>query len=112
MSQTKTDPWAAASKGRASPDRKKALRLAGNGPDKVHTLIKSHDWRGRAVYVYHLLKKELRVVRKPTSEKWDYFTTTGTAIQYPADDHESADVEFWVKYAKEQAALLSLRVEE
>lgn len=107
------DPWSAASKGRPTPDRKKALRLAGNAPDKVHTLIKSHDWRGRAVYVYHLLKNgPPRVVRKPSSERWEQFTSAGAAIPYPDEDQESANAEFWVKYAKEQAARLGLRVEE
>src|SRR5712692_2132131 len=68
------DPWEAASNARKGGERKKTVRLAGNGPGKAHTLIKCHNWRGKAVYVYHLQKKALKRIDKPTAEEWETFS--------------------------------------
>jgi hypothetical protein len=64
------------------------------------------------VYVYHMIKGELRRLDKPTDEEWGQYTTAGTPIPYPAEDHESSDTAFWVQYAKEQAARMGLQVAE
>ena len=106
------DPWAAATPGRTVGERKKSLRLAGNGAGKVHTLVKAHNWRGRAIYVYHLLKGEHKRVNKPSDELWEQFASAGVPIAYPPQDHESSDTDFWVKYAKQQASALGLKVAE
>ena len=111
MPQT-IDPWEAASNARKIGDRKKTVRLAGNATGKAHTLVKCHAWRGKAVYVYHLLQKEFKRIDKPTAEEWDTFSQLGVAVPYPSPDHPSTDVEFWVKFGKEQAQELGLRVAE
>ena len=105
-----TDPWDAASGTRKINERKKTVRLAGNRLGKVHTLIKCHDWRGKAIYVYHLEKKELKRIDKPTDEEWKTFTELGIPLPYPTPDHPSTDVEFWVQFGIEQAAQNGLKV--
>jgi hypothetical protein len=106
------DPWEAASGSRKVGERKKTVRLAGNGPGKVHTLIKCHGWRGKAVYVYHLEKKAVKRIDKPTEEEWKMFTELGVPVPYPSPDHPSTDVEFWVRFGKEQAEANGLKVSE
>jgi hypothetical protein len=111
MPQT-IDPWEAASNARKVSERKKSVRLAGNGPGKVHTLIKCHAWRGKAVYVYNLQKKAVKRIDKPTSEEWETFTQLGIPVPYPSPDHPSSDVDFWVQFGKEQAQKNGLKVAE
>lgn len=106
------DPWAAASSNRKVNDRKKSVRLAGNDPGKVHTLIKCHAWRGKAIYVYHLLQKAVKRIDKPTQDEWDMFSQLGVPLIYPSPDHASSDVDFWVQFGKEQAQENGLKVSE
>jgi hypothetical protein len=82
---------------------KKTVRLAGNGPGKAYTVIKCHNWRGKAIYVYNLQKKALKRIDKPTDEEWDIFTQLGVQVAYPSPDHPSSDVGLWVQFGKEQA---------
>jgi hypothetical protein len=112
MPQAIIDPWKAASNARKVGERKKTIRLAGNGPGRVHTLIKCHNWRSKAVYVYHLQKKALKRIDKPTDQEWETFTQFGVQIPYPFPDHPASDVEFWVRFGKEQAQELGLKVTE
>jgi hypothetical protein len=109
---TTFDPWEAASGSRKVAERKKTLRLAGNGARKAHILIKLHAWRGKAIYVYHLVRKAVKRVDKPTGGEWGLFSQLGTAIAYPSRDHPSTDVEYWVGYGKEQARKLGLKIVE
>lgn len=111
MPQT-IDPWHAASNARKLGERKKSIRLAGNGPDKAHTLLKFHKWRGRAIYVYHLGKTALKRVDKPSAEEWDAFAQLGVPLKYPFPDHPASDVAFWVNFGREQAQELGLKVIE
>ena len=106
------DPWKVASNARKVSERKKTVRLAGNGPGKAHTLIKCHAWRGKAVYVYHLQQKAFKRIDKPTAEEWETFSQLGVEIVYPSPDHPSTDVEFWVRFGKEQAQELDLKITE
>lgn len=106
------DPWEAASNSRKVSERKKTVRLAGNGPDRVHTLIKCHAWRGKAVYVYHLMKKEVKRIDKPTDEEWEKFTQLGIPVPYPSPDRRVSDVDFWVQFGKDQAQENDLKIDE
>jgi hypothetical protein len=106
------DPWEAASNSRKLGDRKKTLRLAGNGQGKAHVLIKCHDWRGRAVYVFHLIRNASKRIDKPTAEEWDRYSQLGVAVPYPSTDHTSTDIEHWVAFGREQAEKLGFRVSE
>jgi hypothetical protein len=82
------------------------------GPGKAHALVKLHDWRGRAIYVYHLVMGEHKRIDKPTADEWSQFANAGEPIAYPERDHESSDTHFWVQYGKDQAARLGLQVGE
>lgn len=104
------DPWKAATSGRKTAERKKTVRLAGNGNEKVHTLVKLHNWKGRAIYVYHLLENEVKRIDKPSDEEWKTFSKLGVSIEYPASDHPASDVDFWVQYGKEQATDRNLEI--
>ncbi len=108
------DPWAAATStpGRKSAMRKKTLRLAGNSPTKVHTLIKLHDWQGKAIYVYNIVTGEMTRVDKPSSSEWTSFSSAGLAIEPPPRDHESTDAAWWCEYGKRQATALGLVIAE
>jgi hypothetical protein len=104
------DPWELASGARKPGERKKSLRLAGVQPNAVHTLIKLHNWRSRAIYVYHLVERDLKRIDKPTEEQWMDFSSLGVSIPYPSKDAPATDLNGWIDYGKEQAAQLGLEV--
>ena len=110
MPQAFIDPWEAASNARKAGDRKKTVRLAGNGPGKVHTLIKLHNWRNKAIYVYHLHRKERKRIDKPSDQEWQTFSQLGIEVPYPSPDHPVSDLDFWVTFGKNQAQQLGLKV--
>ncbi len=103
------DPSIAARARQALP--KKTLRLAGNSPTTVDTLIKLHDWRGRAIHLYNLVTGKVRRIDKPNATEWASFSTAGVAIDPPSKDHDSTDAPWWIAFAKRQAARLGLTVE-
>ncbi len=106
-----SDPWELASGARKQGEPKKKLRLAGVQPNAVHTLIKLHNWRSRAIYVYHLLERDMKRIDKPTEEEWMQFSSVGVPIPYPSKDMPASEVERWIEYGKGQAAQLGLKVQ-
>jgi hypothetical protein len=70
-------------------------------------MIATHDWMHRAIYVYHLEKEEMKVVRRPTPEQWERYTTVGVQIPYPCSIH-AGDLAARVKYGREQARQLGI----
>lgn len=104
------DPWPSVPPSKARTDKKTA-RLVGKEPGKVYVLVKLHNWAGRAIYLYHLLKKEMVHIARPSQQQWDKYASEGVEIPHPGSI-QATDVEEWVRYAKEQAALLNLTVAE
>jgi len=107
-----TDPWELASGARKQGERKKSLRVAGVQPNAVHTLIKLHNWRSRAIYIYHLLERQMKRIDKPTEEQWMHFSSLGVAIPYPSKDAPATDVDGWITYGQKQATQLGLEVRD
>jgi len=114
------DPWIATPVGRGSANKKKMARLAGkeSGTDKVHVLIKLHNWAGRAIYVYNLTmsdtespEKRMRHIPRPSDEIWSQYSRLGIEIPHPGKI-QSTDVTKWVKYARQEAKRHGLKVEE
>ena len=114
------DPWIATPVGRGSASKKKTARLAGREPgtDKVHVLIKLHNWAGRAIFVYNLTmsdsespEKRMRHISRPSDEIWNQYSQLGIEIPHPGKI-QATDVTKWVKYAKQEAKRHGLKVEE
>ncbi len=104
------DPWPSLGPSKARTDKKTA-RLVGKEPGKVFVLVKLHNWAGRAIYLYHLLNKEMIHIARPSQQQWDTYASAGVEIDHPGGV-QATDVEEWVRYGKEQAALLKLTVAE
>ena len=104
------EPWPSVPPSKARTDKKMA-RLVGKEPGKVFVLVKLHNWAGRAIYLYHLLKKEMIHIARPTQQQWDKYTSEGVEIPHPGGV-QATKVEEWVRYGTEQAALLNLKVAE
>jgi hypothetical protein len=112
------DPWLTAPVARGSASKKKVARLAGKGlgSDKVHTLIKLHDWGGRAIYVYDIttsdsvpLEKRMRHIPKPSDEIWNQYAQAGIEVPHPGSI-QATDVAKWVNYGKQEAQRHGLKV--
>jgi hypothetical protein len=104
------DPWPSVPPSKARTDKKTA-RLVGKEAGKVYVLVKLHNWAGRAIYLYHLLKKDMIHIARPSQQQWDKYASEGVEIPHPGGI-QATDVEEWVRYGKEQAALLNLTVAE
>lgn len=114
------DPWAAAPIGRRGAGRKKSLRLAGKeaGSNKVHVLIKCHNFASKAIYLYNLTMPEsagdarMRRIDKPSAEVWNTYSQMGVELPEHPSGVQVTDVTFWVNYGREQAQLRGLTVAE
>jgi hypothetical protein len=82
-------------------DKKKKARLA------WPLMIACHSWSARAVYIYHLINGEMRVIRKPTDEQWQRYITAGVDIPYPTRIRAN-DLGARLKYGREQAKKLGV----
>ena len=89
----------------AGQGKKKKARIA------WPLMIATHSWMDKAVYVYHLEKVEMRVVRKPTTEQWERYTSAGKEIPYPTKIRAN-DLVARVKYGREQAKKLGVLRED
>ena len=107
------DPWLTAPVGRGSTSKKKVARLAGKEPKngKVHVLIKLHDWSGRSIYIYNLITAEVRHIPQPSDDVWKQYAQLGVEIPHPGGI-QATDVTQWVKYGKQEAQRLGLKVQE
>jgi hypothetical protein len=85
----------------AGKGKKKKARIA------WPLLIATHDWMDKAVYVYHLEREEMRVVRKPTPEQWERYSTAGIEVPYPTK-LRADDLTARVQYGREQAKKLGI----
>ena len=114
------DPWSTAPVGRGSTSKKKIARLAGKDAqsDKVHVLIKLHDWSGRAIYIYNLAvaeseppERRMRHIPRPTEDEWNRYKQAGIEIPHPGKI-QATDVTSWVNYGKQEAQRRGLKVGE
>jgi hypothetical protein len=80
-------------------------------PGTVRLLVKLHDGRGRAIYLYDLINNEMTHVRKPGREEWEYYSRTGIQVPHP-NALRATDVRAWVDYARQEAARHGLTVGE
>jgi hypothetical protein len=85
----------------AGQGKKKKARIA------WPLMIATHSWMDKAVYVYHLERGEMRVVRKPTPEQWRRYTSAGTEIPYPTRIRAD-DLTARLRYGREQAKRLGI----
>ncbi len=104
------NPWPPEPQRRRSSGKKTA-RLVGTAPGKVYVLVKLHDWKGRAIYLYNLLTNEMIHIPTPTQEEWDRYYSEGTQITHPGGI-KAEDAIAWVEYAKQEAMRLGLTVAE
>src|SRR4051794_18892888 len=97
------DPWAAAPIGRSGGGKKKSARLAGKeeGSNKVHVLIKLHNWASKAIYLYNLTMPDsagddrMRRIDKPSNDVWNLYSQMGVELPDHPGGVQATDVSFW-----------------
>ena len=91
--------------------RKKTARLIGKESGKVFVLVTLHDFRGRALRLYHIPSRKMRPFSRPSEKLWEQYVAAGVEIPY-ASGVQANDVEAWCRHAEEQAQNLGLAVAE
>jgi len=104
------NPWPSLSPTQAR-SRKKTARLIGKEPGKVFVLATFHDWRGRAMRLYHIPNRTMIPFARPSDQRWTQYASEGVEIPYPGGI-QAGDVDAWCRYAEEQAGNLGLAVAE
>jgi hypothetical protein len=104
------NPWPSLSPSQART-KKKTARLIGKESGKVVVLVKLHDYRRRALYVYHLPQKKMVHIAQPSPQQWNQYATAGVEIPHPGGI-QATDVDTWCRFGQEQAENLGLTVAE
>lgn len=105
------DPWAEAGAAPRGEEAARTARLVGTEPGKVKCLVKLHDYRGRAIYVYNLTTGEMRHIARPTDDVWANYSQAGTPCKH-LPGVQAKDVATWIKHGKSEARRLGLSIEE
>jgi hypothetical protein len=91
--------------------KKKRAYLVGEGahPRRVDRLVKVHDFKGKAIYVYFLVPGKMeKLDSRNLDQQIAMYRELGHEVKHPEKPFD--DVSYWVRYGRAEAARLGFAV--